>query len=213
MLVKSLHCTRVETLQWKREVKKWEIFECSKSVYNGLKTCYKNSFEFLDLYVLSKKKCKINWIEYKKNEVIKVNEKKFNNLKSFYKNSFTFIDNAELFEKYIWKKQEKNENDIKKDLKEKILKIVKWNESLNLEIEEIKKEIKNLNKEKLQEYLNTILKIDWDEIKDTKTEEIIKNEDKTSNENKENDIVEAESEKEAKNEEKDTKTEEIIKKD
>ena len=234
MLVKSLRKTKVETLQWKREVKEWEIFNCSKSVYNWLKTCYKNSFEFLALYVVLKENQTIEWKDYEKWEVLEVSFERFNHLKSFYIRNFVFIDTPELYEEYIEKiekpKEEKKTNKIQ--LKESIIKFAEENEELN--VEEIKKEIKNLNRDQLEEFLKTIVEITSEEVgidqdkeetveTEVNIEETDKVEEKTEiieeitnnieiddvegTEIKNNDIIKVEEEKEPKSEENDTLSE------
>lgn len=133
MLIKSLRNTRVETIKWKREVKEWEVFECTKSVYNWLKTCYKNSFDFIPLYISTLRKITINWKVYWKWEVLEVTEKVFNNFKSFYKYSFVFIETAELYDKFI----------------EKIENLKKTDEIVNpSDVKTEKDDITNVNEEK-----------------------------------------------------------------
>jgi len=101
MLVKSLINTKVQTVQWKKEVGIWEIFDCSPSVYTSLKIMYRTSFEFLPLYIISLSNQEVKGILYKEWEVVEVEYKDFNLYKSFYIKSFIFVDTAELYEKYI----------------------------------------------------------------------------------------------------------------
>lgn len=161
MLIRSLRNTRVETIQWKREVKEWEVFECSKSVCNWLKTCYKNSFDFIPLYISTLKKITINWKVYWKWEVLEVTEKVFNNFKSFYKYSFVFIETTELYNKFI----------------EKIQNLKKTDEIVNpSDIQEENYDITNVNEEK-----DSLESIEWlsDTITDENSENIEETEEKS----------------------------------
>ena len=100
MLVKSKTDTRVETLQGKRPVQTWEIFECKNSVYNWLKTMYSKNFEFLPMYVVALDDCIIENKEYRKKSIIEVSFKRFQQLKSLHKNEFIFIETVDDYKKY-----------------------------------------------------------------------------------------------------------------
>lgn len=106
MLVKSLFETSIQTLQGKKSVKENEIFDCSLSTYNSLKTMYKSRFEFLPLYVVAKKDIIQNWKEYKKWKLEEVTFEKFKTLKSLYLNVFDFIETVENYNKFNTKIQE-----------------------------------------------------------------------------------------------------------
>lgn len=119
MLVKSLFDTSIQTLQWKKEVKSWEIFDCSLTTYNSLKTMYSKRFEFLPLYVVAKKNIIQNWKEFKKWELNEISIEKFKTLKSLHLNDFDFIEDIKNYTKFSSKIDEVEEKKVEKVSKRK----------------------------------------------------------------------------------------------
>ena len=105
MLIKSKIKTRLTTVDWKIDVKEWDILQVNESLYNTLRSRYPNSFEFIPHYVVSINDTRFKWREVTAWEIIEVSKSEFVNLKYSYIKHFVFIDSVEDYKKYIANKK------------------------------------------------------------------------------------------------------------